>query len=177
MSNITQQLSAEHQNILRVIDHVLVECQRLGKGGELDVEFIEQTIDFIRNYADKFHHAKEEDILFDAMLSNVDWLHCNPIPVMMNEHNAGREYVRDLENALRKNDLYGVIENARGYCYLLQNHIYKEDNILYPMAEEALNDEQKEMVLQKYSEVETTKFSREAIAKYEHLFNESTVGE
>ena len=174
MSNITKQLSAEHQNILRVIDQVLVECKRIEKGGDMDVVFIEQTIDFICNYADKFHHAKEEDILFKAMLANVDCLHCNPIPVMLHEHQNGRDYVRNMENALKKNDKYGVVENAKGYCYLLQNHIFKEDNILYPMAEDALTDDQKEAVLKKYNEVETTKFNKETILNYESLFLQTT---
>lgn len=169
MSNITQQLMTEHQNILRVIDQVLTECNRIERGGDLDVEFMEQTIDFIRNYADKFHHAKEEDILFKAMLQNVDNMHCNPIPVMLYEHQDGRDYIRDLENALNKNDKYGVIENARGYCFLLQNHIYKEDNVLYPMAEESLSHEQKKSVLEKYTEVETQKFDKETISKYENF--------
>jgi len=175
MSNVTQQLKNEHQNILRVIDHVLAECQRLEKGGDLDVEFFEQIIDFIRNYADKFHHAKEEDILFATMLDNVECMHCNPIPVMLYEHNEGREYVRGMEKALNRNDKHDVIENARDYCYLLQNHIYKEDNVLYPMAEEAIKELQKEIVLQKYIEVETSKFSKEAIYNYENLFNDMKI--
>lgn len=170
MNNITEQLMSEHQNILRVIVQVLIECSRIENGGETDKKFMEQTIDFIRNYADKFHHAKEEDILFEAMLTNVDCLHCNPIPVMLYEHQDGREFVGKLENALKENDKNGVIENARGYCYLLQNHIYKEDNILYPMAEDALDDEQKAQVVRKYKEVECTKFKEEDILKYQKLF-------
>lgn len=150
MNNVTQILSDEHQNILKVIDAVLNECEEMEKGKELDISFFKKVIDFIKNYADKFHHAKEEDILFKAMLEEVENLHCNPIPVMLHEHESGREFVKAMENGLQINDKSQVIENAREYCYLLQEHIYKEDNILYAMAEQALNDEQKQKVLEKY---------------------------
>lgn len=154
MKNITQILSDEHQTILKVIDAALNECSEIENGKPLKVEFFQKTIDFIKNYADKFHHAKEEDILFTAMLENIENLHCNPIPVMLHEHDEGREFVKGMEQGISENDTDKLIKNARGYSALLQNHIYKEDNVLYPMAEEALSDEQKEIVNQKYHEVE-----------------------
>jgi len=154
MKNITQILSEEHQTILKVIDAALGECNELEKGKALDLEFFQKTIDFIKNFADKFHHAKEEEILFKAMLENIENLHCNPIPVMLHEHDEGRECVRGMEEAIAENDMAKLIENTRAYCILLQNHIYKEDNVLYPMAEEALSDEQKDLVNDKYHEAE-----------------------
>ena len=155
MKNITRILSAEHQTILKAISAIIGECMEIENGKELNVAFFQKAIDFIKNYADKFHHAKEEDILFKAMLENVDCMHCNPIPVMLHEHDEGRNYVKSMETGISENNSRKIIENARGYCMLLQQHIYKEDNVLYPMAEEALTDEQKELVNQKYQEVET----------------------
>lgn len=155
MKNITQILSDEHQIILKVIDAVNTECSELEKGKALDIGFFHKTIDFIKNYADKFHHAKEEDILFKAMLENVEHLHCNPIPVMLHEHDEGRTFVKGMEEGISENNRSKIIDNARGYGMLLREHIYKEDNVLYPMAEEALSDGQKDVVNQKYTEIES----------------------
>jgi len=166
MKNITNDLSAEHQNILKVIDLVFIECNKLESGSELDKSFFEKAIDFIKNYADRYHHAKEEDILFKVMVDNAELMHCNPIPVMLHEHDSGRDFVRAIEEGLEENDKEKVIENAKGYGYLLQEHIHKEDMVLYPMAEETIDDFQKEEVLKKYQEVETYKFSKEEIQKY-----------
>ena len=166
MLNVTQILSDEHQNILKVIDSVLTECNQLEKGKDLDHAYFSKVIDFIKNYADGFHHAKEEDILFVKLQENVDKMHCNPIPVMFHEHETGRIYVRGMETGLVKNDKRKVIENAIGYCYLLQEHIYKEDNILFQMAEEALSEEQKSLILREYQNVETTRFPEEKLQKY-----------
>ncbi len=154
MINITQVLSGEHQIILSVIDATLKACTEIENGKALNQEYFIKTVDFIKNYADKFHHAKEEDILFTAMLKNQELMHCNPIPVMLHEHDEGRKCVKGMEHALSENAVDELIEYARAYCMLLENHIYKEDNVLYPMAEAALSDKEKEEVNRKYQEVE-----------------------
>ena len=166
MKNITEELSNEHQNILKLIDAMLAEGEKLENGKKLEKAFFEKAIDFIKNYADRYHHAKEEDILFRVLLENLENMHCNPIPVMLHEHESGRNYVKGMEEGLNENNQEKIIGNAREYGFLLKEHIYKEDNVLYPMAEEALNDQQKETVLKKYEKVETGEFSKENVQKY-----------
>lgn len=153
MKNVTKILSAEHQNILKVIDVVLNECEQLDNGKAIDIQFFKNVISFIKNYADGFHHVKEEDILFRYMVEGPGGMHCNPIPVMLHEHDLGRQYVREMENALEYSDFSALLQNAVGYCYLLQDHIDKEDNVLYPMAEQALTDQQKETMEHLYKQV------------------------
>lgn len=169
MKNITKDLMDEHQNILRVIALSLKECDNLESGKPLNKGLINDIVLFIRKYADGFHHAKEEDILFVAMLENQQNLHCNPIPVMLSEHDAGRQYVKAMIEALDKGSIDELVENIRGYCFLLSQHIYKEDNVLYPMAEDALQDEQKTIVEATYAAVQQSDFIHMDI----HLFIDS----
>jgi len=152
MNNVTQVLSEEHQIILRVINAAFKECEDIEQGKAIELSFFQKTIDFIRNYADKFHHAKEEEILFIAMLESADQMHCNPIPVMLHEHAESRELVQGMEEAISENNIEKLIDNTRAYGMLLQQHIYKEDNVLYPMAEQGLTNEQKVVIKQKYQE-------------------------
>ncbi|MEX2427949.1 MAG: hemerythrin domain-containing protein [Bacteroidales bacterium] len=156
--NITKVLSDEHQIILKVIDAMLKECTEIENGKTLELDFFKKVIDFIKNYADKFHHAKEEDILFKAMLENMEGLHCNPIPVMLYEHDEGRGFVKAMEQGISENNTTTIIENARGYGMLLRDHIYKEDNVLYPMAEEALSEQKKAEVEVSYSKINLSQF-------------------
>ena len=90
--NVTDKLKDEHKQILRLLNSIPhVENTKLLENGP-------QIVDFIRNFADKYHHAKEENILFryfvdpKAMRPEAQ-LHCNPIPVMLGEHEEGREFV------------------------------------------------------------------------------------
>jgi hemerythrin-like domain-containing protein len=159
MSKISDILMDEHKNILKVIDFLLIECDNVEQGKDIDKDFFKKTIDFIRNYADKFHHAKEEDLLFKEMCSdNVsEKLHCNPIEQMLHEHDLGRDFVRGIEEGVEEGNKEKVLENARGYAQLLQEHIFKEDNILYPMAEEAFSEDIKEKMIKKFLEIENEK--------------------
>jgi hemerythrin-like domain-containing protein len=144
MARATKELSDEHQNILKVIGALVQECDAIDGGKEVDREFFSKAVDFIRNYADKFHHAKEEDILFKELDRPGVEMHCDPRQQMLHEHDLGRSFVKGIENGVSQAKKEQVVENARGYARLLQEHIYKEDNILYPMAENALGEERSE---------------------------------
>ena len=135
----TEILSAKHQNILKAINLLLKECQEIESGKELNKIFFNNAIYFIQHYADKFHHAKEEDILFKELGKDTVEMHCNPSTQMLYEHDLGRGFVKEMIDGLKNNDKEQIIQNARSYGQLLQEHISKEDNILYPMANEALN--------------------------------------
>ncbi|MFV0507526.1 MAG: hemerythrin domain-containing protein [Bacteroidales bacterium] len=152
--DITRDLMEEHQVILGVAARTINECDKLENSGEIDKEFFSKVIDFIRNYADKFHHAKEEDILFVSMLENMENMHCNPIPVMIHEHEESRHFLRGMEEGLKSEDVPTLVHCARGYCELLRQHIFKEDNVLYPMAEGAIPDSQKAVINAEYKQAE-----------------------
>ena len=175
MKTVTEILSEEHQYILKVINSMINECDQLEAGMELDKSYFEKAIDFIKNYADKFHHAKEEDILFEELNKDTVYMHCNPISQMLYEHDAGRNYVKGMEIGINGNDKNKVIENARGYAFLLQDHIFKEDNILYPMAVEALNNETQAAMLVKFRLAEEDKFPRGMKEKYLSISKELEV--
>lgn len=163
---MTEILSEEHQNILKVTDALTKECNAIESGKDIDKDFFTKAIDFIRNYADQFHHAKEEEILFKEFTKNEECLHCNPVPQMLHEHDEGRAYVRNLESHLQKNNKAGVVQNGLGYAMLLEQHIFKEDNILYPMINETLDEEAQKSVLKRAEEAERKKFAKGTKEKY-----------
>lgn len=153
MTSITKELSNEHVFILKAIDALTKEANAIRTGKEIDNKFFSESIDFIRNYADKFHHAKEEDILFKAMCENEANFHCNPVEQMLFEHKLGRDYVKGMEEGISSKNKEKVIENCLGYCNLLTEHIGKEDGILYPIAEEGFDEKFKKGMKAKFDKV------------------------
>lgn len=133
MRSATKVLSDEHKNILKMIELLQAKVSGWNK------EDVRKAIEFIRNYADKFHHAKEEDILFKEFGKSEN-IHCNPVEQMLFEHEQGRGFVKAIEEANEAGDKRKLEENAKNYAELLQQHIFKEDNILYPMTEDAIKD-------------------------------------
>ena len=154
MKKPTEILSDEHKTILTAINTLAEKCNGLESGNTLDKTFFLELVYFIRNYADKFHHAKEEDILFVEMRKSAAGLHCNPVDQMLYEHEAGRVFVRGIERSIGRGSVAGVATNSAGYAKLLQEHIFKEDNILYPMADGILDKNAQARMLVKFADAD-----------------------
>ncbi len=165
MKEITKILSDEHKNILIVVEALSNKCKKLSKE-EIDREFFGDVIDFIKNYADKYHHAKEEDILFREFCREAEGgkVHCNPVEQMLYEHNLGREFVKQIEKGLKDSNKSEISEGAERYSQLIQEHIFKEDNILYPMTEEYLDENIQKKMLDEFKKIEQKR--KKEIEKY-----------
>lgn len=167
MPKPTQTLKEEHAHISKVIEALKKECYAIQEGKKLDKDFFMKSVDFIKNYADSFHHAREEDILFAYMREHANELHCNPIEQMLVEHKLGRDYIKKLIDGIKERKKEKIARNTLGYCELLQDHIFKEDNILYPMADEVLSNKEQKLIRDKFNKtVKEEKFSPLNLKKY-----------
>src|SRR3989339_1850316 len=96
---ITSRLTTEHGYILDVVDSLKHECNNIDSGKGIDMGFFQAAIAFIRDYADKYHHSKEEDILFKE-LARYEHLRRGPLEQMLKEHQVGRQRVAEMERGL-----------------------------------------------------------------------------
>lgn len=151
----------EHENIRRMLQVTRNICYRVMTEGEYDMDDFPKIIDFIKVYADKHHHGKEEDILFETMKSELEKLaQSGAITGMYIEHDLGRLYISNLERALKEfqagNDegRMDIIANAVSYTNLLDRHIEKENTALYKFAEKMLKDDSKIFIDKESQKVE-----------------------
>jgi hemerythrin-like domain-containing protein len=153
-------LMHEHQIILMVLGAVEREAQRIQDSGQVNAEKTEQMVDFIRDFADRCHHAREEGLLFVRMQERGMPAQGGPIGVMLMEHVEGRRLVKAVAEALAdaaKGDPQAVVavrDSLLGYTRLLRAHIGKEDNVLYPMAERILTPEDQQWLTDEFDRVE-----------------------
>ena len=89
----TTELRSEHRNILAVIACLRAACGAARGGDGFDADTFKQGVDFIRNYADGWHHAKEEVHLFPALEAAGVPRDGGPVGVMLEEHVIGRSHV------------------------------------------------------------------------------------
>jgi len=141
----TENLKEDHVSIKSMLEIIDGICTRLERKGKVAPEHLDGILDFLKTFADKCHHHKEEHILFPEMEKAGIPGHGGPIGVMLHEHSVGREHVKGISEGLARyrrdpNDAKELITNSRAYVALLSQHIFKEDNILYPMAERMLPD-------------------------------------
>ncbi len=145
----TQVLKDEHELILQALDALEQKISALERGAPPDQAYFEKAVDFIRTFADRCHHGKEENLLFRTMVNRGFPLQGGPIAVMLHEHDVGRAFVRGLAEATAQvatdpAAAQRIIENGRGYIQLLRAHIDKENTILFPMADHVLSPEDQE---------------------------------
>jgi hemerythrin-like domain-containing protein len=156
----TEELSHEHQAIVKMIQILGVMSDRLDAGTAVDPADLEGSVDFIRVFADRCHHAKEEGHLFPEMEKAGIPRERGPIGVMLADHVEGRKHVAAMAGAIpgiRKGDRAAAAAfaaGARGYGQLLTGHIFKEDQILYPMADARLTSEQQSRLESCFADVE-----------------------
>jgi len=99
----TEELRKEHSAI-EVMLGILEEISaRLESGAKVDPDHLERILEFIRIFADKCHHGKEEDFLFPAMeKAGIPREGGGPIGCMLSEHDMGRERVKGMTEALAR---------------------------------------------------------------------------
>ncbi len=143
MSHAIDDLMHEHEAILFALKILGAIEQRLAAGQPTEREDIAAFIGFLKEFADKCHHGKEESILFPAMVAAGVPEQDGAVGAMLAEHAQGREWIRRMEASLQPSlDAAAFASAAAGYSTLLQAHIRKENEVLFPMAEKLLSPSQ-----------------------------------
>lgn len=168
----TDALKKDHRVIEKMLRLLELTSMKLENGENVPVDILKKALDFIRTFADNYHHGKEEDILFKMMGKEGFAIEGGPITVMLDEHNTARGYTRALSEGIDKyasgdnNARKEIAENARNYTRLLATHIMKEDNILYTMADKILPAIQQEELLNKFAIVEKDRLGEGQLLYY-----------
>jgi hemerythrin-like domain-containing protein len=146
----TDLLIQDHKVILRCMD-VLQEMATCVDNGEQPVEEDIQTLlRFMRVFADAHHQLKEESALFPELRRNGSQQE-SPLRQMLFEHERERSMVEGLEDSMLLKKGSEFVFFANRLTTLIRNHIYKEDNILFEIVDQALSPEQDERVVAEFN--------------------------
>jgi hemerythrin-like domain-containing protein len=172
----TETLKHEHQIILMALDAAEREVRSIQATGTLHADKVEQMLDLFPNFADLCHHAKEEKLLFVKMEERGIPVQGGPIAVMLHEHELGRGLLRAARQALDEAAAAGVRDNLDGYVRLLRAHIRKEDQILFPMADQILTAEDQRELEAAFDRVEAEEIGQGVHDRYHALAHELAEG-
>ncbi|MBI4445237.1 MAG: hemerythrin domain-containing protein [Acidobacteria bacterium] len=170
MENI-ELLKMEHRNIEKALDVLVRMADRAEKQGTLPIPEAEFILDFLRSYADAFHHNKEESVLFERAAEKGMSRFGGPLEVLEGEHEEGRAHIRAMAQHLGDNDAAGFAGEARHYAQLLRSHIHTEDQDVFPMIEEYLSggDDVELLLLYQNADLEKRAYCRQLLKKLEAL--------
>jgi hemerythrin-like domain-containing protein len=152
-------LMIEHRLIMRMISLIGKEVISIEKNSVVNQSFIRSVVDFIRSYADRTHHGKEEDILFRDLakkqLSSVDK---NIMDELIQEHVFGRvttNEVAALVDLYQKGDtsaLPGIASTLRKFVDFYPKHIEKEEKVFFPLSMAYLSEPEQQSMLDEFCE-------------------------
>jgi hemerythrin-like domain-containing protein len=151
----TEELEHEHRIIQQVVGGMAVLIEKLESGKEIDPAVLTDLSEFMHTFGDRCHHGKEENYLFKLLEKKGVPVSGCPLAVLLHEHEKGRSLMADLkltsETYIRTPSAgrEALIGTLRRLIELYPAHIWKEDYLLFPMAEKLLSDrEQRELSAQ-----------------------------
>ena len=171
----TETLKHEHRVVLLVLVGAEREAVEIRRTGRVSGDAVEQMLDFFKNFVDRCHHAKEERFLFPAMGAAGFPAEAGPVAVMLHEHEQGRALIRAIGETLpgaKAGDSQACERLAaalEGYAELLRSHIYKEDNILFAMADQVLPAAEQARLAAAFEQVEAEEIGPGVHERYHQL--------
>jgi hemerythrin-like domain-containing protein len=148
----TDMLEQEHHLIQRVVSTFAVLAEELEAGRDVEPETLQEIVGFMRTFADKCHHGKEETHLFPLLERKGVPVRGCPIGILTVEHQRGRALVSELASTIetytknRESARRSLIQTLKSLTELYPGHIWKEDYLLFPMTNKILNvDEQNDL--------------------------------
>ena len=138
----TASLRRDHDLIEKVVKAMGSTIQLLSDGKQIPESILLPVIDFSKNFTDACHHGKEEGSLFPALEQAGMPRNMGPIAMMLIDHERSREIGRRMEESAREylssGDPARLIGDMRQYVEHITEHLWKENNRLFMMAEARL---------------------------------------
>jgi len=173
-------LMIEHRLIERMIRQIQKVLKEIDATNEVDPLFIDIAVDFIRMYADRTHHGKEEDILFrDLEKKDLSPNHSKIMEELVEEHVMARIMVGklvDAKNQYEKGNVR-VLDEIIGLMVKLTEfypkHIEKEDKHFFIPVMKYFTQEEQDAMLEEFWEFDKTLIHEKYKIVVENLQNKS----
>lgn len=168
---LTQALMDEHVKIKEGILLLKVARDRIEKNQCPPTAFFEAAIPFFKQYADQYHHYKEEFLMFGFLAQKKEGLLDLEIGSLRHQHEIGRKFLTRVETSLNgyemKNEIAvtSLLENLAGFCSILSRHIHMEDHLFFPMVEDELTIDEKKRLSEQFSLEEKTLEERHPVKR------------
>jgi len=163
MPTATEILRHEHDAVVKMLGFTDNLADQLDHGQYVSPDVLDKVLEFFRVFVDQCHHSKEEDLLFPLLEAKGVPRAGGPLGVMLNEHQEGRKWIREMAEAAE--DYRLIVEGsgcrwasaARAYAELLHAHVDKENNVLFVMAERILTGDEQASLLEGFEKLEVEK--------------------
>jgi len=154
----TEELRKEHEGIELMLRVLRAVSDKTGRSEPVPAADLDGIMEFLSVFVDKCHHGKEEEFLFPALEAEGVPREGGPIGVLSAEHEMGRRLAADLKHAAAQYAGTGSAAGLRSaihkYVVLLTEHIQKENEVLFALADVKLDPDRDEAVFESFEQLE-----------------------
>jgi len=146
--SVLDTLKNEHLLVRRYLDNIEVVLDLMQKGGEVPEKFFTLAVDFSKNFMDKYHHFKEEYVIFMKLAQKKAGALDPQIMSLREQHERGRSLVKSIKRSvggyINKEEIAtaNLEENLGYFHYLQKQHLNRENHVFYPMVRKTFSDEE-----------------------------------
>jgi hemerythrin-like domain-containing protein len=157
LSEGLKQLKGEHPPLLEKLDGLYKSTQLIKEDANVEKNFVDliTKVSEFKSALDP-HSEREEGVLFPMMGVYIGTT-SGPIAVMEYEHDQAKSNIRAFlekaESPVSSAEMKSLAELIKNACFILTEHFAKEENVLFPMAEKMLSEEEKEELYRKINEI------------------------
>ncbi len=175
---ITKALVDEHVLILKGLGFLKIARDRIEINQHPPKSFFQHAVPFFRNYADQYHHYKEEFLMFGFLARKKEGLLDLEIGSLRHQHEIGREFLTNVERSVNGYEMENEIAitsllgNLSSFCSVLSRHIFMEDHLFFPMVEKELSQEEKNTLMEQFKLEEQALEKRNPVEKNLELLDE-----
>jgi hemerythrin-like domain-containing protein len=146
----------EHNLIRQALETLSLAKEELEEGVRPPVELFEKAVELSRTFTGKFHHFKEEYVMFARLAQRKNGALDGQIESLRHQHERSRDFMAQVANCLdgyakgQEIPTSDLLENLAAYISLLRHHLHREDQVFYPMTEKELSEEEKKALAEEF---------------------------
>lgn len=154
--NAIEILVEEHQLILRGLDLLTTAAERIVRNQHPPKEFFEKAESFTLNFTNKFHHYKEEIVMFGVLAQKHQGEIDAEIERLRDQHHALHDYMNEISKSLDayskniQSEVRRLHRNLSDYIETLRRHVNAENRIFYPLVAEALTADEMQRLKEEF---------------------------
>jgi len=170
-------LVEEHVLISKNLDVLTTAAEKIVRNQNPPREFFEKAVTFTRNFTNKFHHYKEEIVMFGLLAQKHEGAIDAEIERLRNQHELLHNYMSEISDSLdeyskgTESEVRKLHRNLSDYIITLHNHINAENSIFYPMVAQTLTADEKDHMMAEFEKY-GAKEGEDLLAQYGKLVAE-----
>jgi len=154
-------LEAEHALILKELDLLTTAADKIGRNENPPAEFFEKAVNFTLNFTNKFHHYKEEIVMFGLLAQKHEGEIDAEVERLRSQHEALHNFMHEISISLEaysqnaQSEVRRLHRNLSEYIDVLRRHIHAEDKVFYPLVAKTLTAEEMENMAVRFEQYAT----------------------